>query len=87
MNAKEALDYLYQATVIEPTVADETMEETIEVIRRAINLSAKALEMVEWHTWESYEYCIWCGVGKHLDHYNDCPRQLALFVLGEKDGT
>ena len=33
MNAKQALDYLYQATVIEPTVADDKAEVAIAAIR------------------------------------------------------
>ena len=37
MNVVQALDYLYQATVTEPTVADETAEEAIAVIREYID--------------------------------------------------
>ena len=37
MNYKLALDYLYQATVIEPTVADDMAEVAIATIRAYVD--------------------------------------------------
>ena len=36
MNSKQALEYLYMATVIEPTVADEQAEKAVTVLRRRL---------------------------------------------------
>lgn len=74
MNAREAMRRLRLGYIA---------EDSLEVIQMALDLAAKALKTVEWHTWEDGKYCIWCGVGKHLGHYSDCSRQLALFAIGE----
>lgn len=46
MNSRQALDYLYAVTVIEPTVADERAEAAIDVLRIRLVLLEAMIALV-----------------------------------------
>ena len=54
-----------------------------EAALRQIAMLRAVLEAVEWEQWtDGGEYCPWCTVNKKLGHTQNCPRQVALGLMG-----
>ena len=77
---KESRDSL-RAT-IERSKFPEVGDGTILLLMDDIDTLKSALEQVEWVE-DEYTWCPWCKQEwlirpKHIEHFPDCPRQLAL---------
>lgn len=84
MTAEEAVRYLEEMYVVEPTFADPSTEDALEAIEEALTLAYKTIKSVEWEWRAGTPYCAFCNTGKHLGHSRNCARQLTLASIREE---
>ena len=61
VNAEDAVNYLEQTYVIEPTFADSQAEDALQLIKDALVFAHKALQTTEWTEGDGWEWCPFCG--------------------------
>ncbi len=87
-NGRDALVDAYQEALDQVMyLAQAIMEQSDE--RKALELwkrwfDNEACDGAPYHTWESDEYCFFCGWGKHLGHGSDCPYVAACKLLNKE---